>query len=283
MNKIHWNIAGAFSHFKTVASILLRYQIKYNFTVYDGINLCSWNGGRINRPVFYDKKIHDFYSKLNVGIALTFSNPIIDLDDTTGNYLLDIFHDKQNSIILRNSDLTHYIKNKYSKYKLIYSVTGHNCGNPLDDHLIERYKVLESIYDKIVPRFEHVFDDRFIELDQSKYEIMTNDTCIYNCPHWSKHFQEDARINREYADRNPWLELGKEQCSRIEECWIPGFDPNVEDVETRTKLGDKYGMDLAVNQIRALIGRGITSFKISGRELKSEILKSEILQYLENL
>lgn len=259
--------------------VLLKYNSQCNFTVYDGINLCAWNGGRINRPVFYDEKIYNFYQKNNIGIALTLSNPIIDLNDKTGNELLELCYSPLNSIIIVNEELTRYIRKNFPKYKLIYSVTGHDSGRPLDNDLIAYYRDLESKYDLIVPRFEHIFDDRFIELNQSKYEVMTNDNCIYDCAHWAKHFQEDARINREFADRNPWEELGKDKCFKIEECWLSDFNPHIGDLRKQEELGEKYGMNLTTDQVRTLIDRGITNFKISGRELTSEKLRNELNLY----
>ncbi len=48
----------------------------------------------------------------------------------------------------------------------------------MQDSDIEYYKNLEDNYNLIVPRMEHTFDKRFLELNQSKYEVMLNDTCV---------------------------------------------------------------------------------------------------------
>ena len=47
-----------------------------------------------------------------------------------------------------------------------------------------------------MPRSEHIFDKAFLGLDRKKYEIMLNDTCVYNCKHYGEHFKKIAEKNR---------------------------------------------------------------------------------------
>ena len=98
---MRFNIAGAFSKRKELRLYFFNNKniIKnFDITVYDGINNCSWNGGRINRDICYDDKVINFYYRNNISIALTFTNPVIDLTDKTGNELLKKFHKKGNVI-----------------------------------------------------------------------------------------------------------------------------------------------------------------------------------------
>ena len=125
-NKIHWNLAGAFARFKEISGYaisnnLLRHYDKV--TVYDGLNHCVWNGGRLHYGITYDSKIHQFYKKLGWGIKLTFTNYLItDLSDDMGNWLLETFHEEGNGIILVNEDLRRYVHKNFPKY---------NCCNPM--------------------------------------------------------------------------------------------------------------------------------------------------------
>jgi hypothetical protein len=150
----------------------------------------------------------------------------------------------------------------------------------MQEYDINFYKQLEDDYDYIVPRFEHIFDDNFIKLDQSKYEIMLNDTCVYNCKYWKEHFEADAKINRICAGKNPWETLGYNKCHKIEECWLKDFDPNIGDLETIKKYASNYGMDLKKDQINRLINQGINRFKIMGRENTKEELFESVNNYL---
>lgn len=290
---MRFNIAGAFSKSNELQIYIFRNKHKlknFDITVYDGINNCSWNGGRINRDVIYNDNTINFYYRNNITIALTFTNPVIDLTDPTGNILLEKFHKKGNIIISVNEDLVQYVKDKYPLYKHTRSITGFgSISIPMSDVDIKLYERLEKIYDYIVPRCEHVFDDRFIELTQSKYEVMLNDTCLYNCPYYGEHFKEIAKQNQIY--KRPWKEAGVNSMTRIEECWLSdrsdylsstGFDPDTGHARTIEKLGNNYGMDLKYEQIKQLMNRGVTSFKITGREMSSNDFNHELDLYLKN-
>lgn len=270
---MNYIIAGAFSKFNDLSLYILRHKPhkRYGITVYDGIMSCSWNGGRINRDIEYKDSQIEFYYNRGIGIALTFSNPEIDLDDVIGNNLLDKFHRDGNRIILINEELRNYIRKYYPRYELTYSITGMgNINIPMRNDDLKFYRDLELKYDLIVPRMEHVFDSKFEELDQSKYEILLNDTCIWNCPYYKEHFELIAKQNT--IAHKPWEELGHDECFKIEECWLPKFDPSIE---------SQYdGMDISKSKIEELKLRGIEHFKISGRELVSEEFIIELNTFL---
>ena len=109
-------IAGAFSKFKKLAIFFTKHKelLKNNtFTVYDGINMCHWNGGRINEEIYWTQSQINYYYRNNISIALTFSNHIIDINDRVGNELLEKFHRKGNKIILVNEELRKHIRTNY--------------------------------------------------------------------------------------------------------------------------------------------------------------------------
>ena len=271
---MNFMIAGAFSKFNVLSKYIMLHQPqkRHQIVVYDGINNCAWNGGRINRDISFKDYEIDFYYKRGINIALTFSNPIIDISDETGNKLLQKFHKTGNCIILINDNLRKYIRKRYPKYTLIYSITGLGDVNiPMKESDIQRYKRLEKLYDIIVPRMEHVFDENFIVLEQDKYEIMLNDTCIVNCPFYKEHFEAIAKNNTYY--QKPWEERGHDICYNIEECWIKGFNPDID-------AKGQNGMDITIQQIDKLYDRGIRYFKITGRELNDTEFTYELEKYL---
>ena len=288
---MRFNIGGAFAKSVELKLYFVKNKPlikKFDITVYDGINNCAWNGGRINRDICYDDDTIDFYYRNNISIALTFTNPVIDLSDEIGNMLLEKFHKKGNVIISVNRDLLDYIKGHDPLYKHTRSITAFgSISVPMSDKDMDTYKELEPYYDYIVPRCEHIFDERFIELNQKKYEVMLNDTCLYNCPYYGVHFEKIAEQNRLYT--KPWKDAGHDKMYEVEECWLSdrstylessAFEPNVGHQPTIKKHGEYYGMDLKIGQIKSLMHRGIDNFKITGREMTFEDFNDELNLYL---
>lgn len=258
-------IAGAFSKSIPIIKFLTQRKIdNTQLVVYDGINKCKWNGGRINREVYYTDVLIDYYYSKGINIALTFSNHNIDLSDELGNNLLDKFHRKGNALIIVNDDLREYVRKNYPLYDLIYSITGMGLLNiPLQISDIKWYKELESKYDWIVPRFEHVFDPMADELNKSKWEVMLNDTCIWGCKYWDQHFKA-------IADENT---LGRPYSKEVEECWIPKFNPSKD---------SKYpAMDIKPENMRKLLDMGVRSFKITGREMGDDEYLKELTRFID--
>ena len=257
-------IAGAFSKSIPIIKFLSQNLIDTNeLVVYDGINKCDWNGGRINRDVYYTDSLINYYYSRGVKIALTFSNHNIDLTDPLGNELLEKFHKEGNALIIVNDELRDYVRKNFPKYDLIYSITGMGRLNiPLQDDDVEFYKNLESKYDWLVPRFEHIFDPRSVELNKTKWEVMLNDTCVWGCKYFDEHFKAIADEN---TARRPYSR-------EVEECWLPKFNPDKD---------SKYQeMDIEPPAMRKLREMGVRSFKITGREMKDEEYYTELLRFV---
>lgn len=270
------NIAGAFCKHKILTLLMFKY--KFNFSVFDGVEFCKWNGGRVNKENPFDSKILEYYNKKNTPVYFTFSNPNIDLSDPTGNFLLEQIKNFNNGCIIVNDNLREYIRSKYPNLKLIYSVTGHP-NNPSVD--IKYLKDLERRYDLIVPRYEWTFNPEFYNnVDVSKYEIMINDTCKYNCALWNDHFSAIAKLNEQ---GDPYCYTDKKTIIKIQECWIPGFNPSVGSEEDRQKYGDCLGMDLSVNALKNAINIGYKHFKIMGRENINKVFFDETSCFLDKI
>lgn len=285
---INLNLAGAVVHYDAFIKHLPVFKLKnknININVYEGPNLCQWNGGRINRNIKLTQDIIQRYNKFGITISLTFTNPTIDLSDPIGNDLLKMLDESQkkynvrNKIILINDDLRKYLRENYD-FELIYSITGHPSDTKITDELLNRYKDLESKYDWVVPKFEVVFEPAFYNVvDTSKYELLINDTCIYSCPKYYEHFRAIAEQNT--ISKNPWQELGHDHCFKVEECWLPieKFNPSIGSDKNRKKYGEKLGMDYTRDMIKKAIKLGYISFKISGRENSTEQIMIEIERF----
>lgn len=287
---INLNIAGAVVHYDTLINkipILNLVNKNIHFNVYEGPNLCQWNGGRINRDVVLTNEILERYNKFGISVSLTFTNPIIDLNDAIGNELLRMMHDSgkkyniRNKVVLINDQLRQHIRENYD-FELIYSITGHPSDVKITDELLERYKKLEECYDYIVPKFEVVFEEQFYNaVNTSKYELLINDTCIYGCPYYFEHFQKIAEQNT--LSKNPWKELGHDICFKVEECWLPKFDPDVGSESNRKKYGEKLGMDYTKEMLLKSLELGYKSFKISGRENSNNLIINQVRSFIRDV
>ena len=91
---------------------------------------------------------------------------------------------------------------------------------------------------------------------------MLNDTCVYGCKYFDEHFKAI------YAENT----AGRPYSADIEECWLPKFNPDIE---------SKYNcMDIDAEHIHKLKMAGVHSFKITGRELESQVLWREIKTFV---
>jgi len=291
MLKINLNIGGAFTH--PFLPYILKNKNKFkhiNLTLYDGVNNCSWNGGRINRNIFITQKDIEKYNKLGISISFTFSNPVIDLTDKKGLQLLEWLDNSQkkyniqNEITLINENLRNFLRQNYN-FRLKFSITGHDLESypKKDKQLLYKnyYLDLKNKYDLVVPKMEHIFQDWFINQKKLyKYELLINDTCRPGCPYYKQHFEEIAKINRIFKNEKVVYDFNPKLANAIEECWLPDFNPDIELTSCKT------GMDFDEKMIEKALFLGYRSFKISGRENTFDRLQNDIeifLNFLKNI
>lgn len=285
-NIINLNIAGAVVHYKKLLNTIRIAKLtnkNINFNVYDGPNLCQWNGGRINKDIILTDDIIEMYNKSGISISLAFTNHTINVNDDIGNNLLNklnFYGEKyniKNKIILVNEDFRKYLRKNFN-FELVFSITGHDSDVKLDDNRITYYKDLEKKYDWIVPKFEHVFEPQFFNnVDTSKYELLINDACIYGCPHYKEHFKSIADHNTN--SKNPLLEFGEEHCKKIQECWLPWFNPDIGHQKHKDKYKEKMGMNYTREMLKLALKIGYVSFKLSGRENATDYVASEVNKF----
>lgn len=285
-NKFHIKIAGAVKHFGLMLELsndLKRFTDELDFSFYDGPNLCKWNGGRINEEIFLTPGKVKFYNDRGFGVFLTFSNPIIDVNDKVGNELLEMLNrNKLNGVIIINEELRKYVEEKYPEYQIIFSISGHPNSVIPTKELIDYYKDLESKYEVIVPRFEMGLNETFYNaVDVPKYELIVNDKCIYNCNIFREHLFTMAEFNRKYD--NPWKEQPFDVCNKAHECWIKNFDPDEGSEKDRKKHGISLGMAFTDEMYDKALKLGYTRFKIMGRELTKEKLKYDMLKHVNDI
>lgn len=245
-------IGGGIGKFAQISEFVKKNKLEnIKLSVYDGIDNCKWNGGRVNRNCFHTQEQINFYRDNNIGFKLVFTNDIVDVNDITGNMLLEKFHHSDNGVILINDGLRDYIRNNFPLYKLTYSITGtDNINVPMKSHDVLIYRGLEKHYDLIVPRAEHNLDPKMLLLQRSKYEIYITEGCCTQCPVWSKHFKSISKANRDEKKFNNLV------AKKYEDCWLE-------------RGSSQYDFDkhlLNHKQVVELYHKGFKYFKLSGRD-----------------
>ena len=267
------NIAGAFSHFNELLIITMKQKLK-GISVFDCLGDHPWNGGRVNHLYSspFSEDIVNLWNSRKVGVFLTLSNHYIDFSKEPVEELSILNRSPLNGVIVSNHSLAMLIRKKYPNLKLMLSVTYFDSLK-----IPFNLKQLEEMYDIICPRYEWVFNPEFYQqAELSKYEVMLNDTCKYNCGLWSKHFDAINRAN--YSGETDIAKLHS-----IQECWLTNGNPRdgwQSDVE---KYGDALGMDLSPNQIKKALKIGYRNWKISGREFSKAEYIEEISEFLTGL
>lgn len=248
--------AGAVSHFdifKKYIGIVRRLQsLGYVIDVYDGTNLCKWNGGRANKNQYLTDDIVNFYNDNGMGVSLTFTNNIIDCSDKVGNDLLHLLNKSNlNSVVIVDDGLRRHIRSEYPNLSICYSLSG-------SASTIEGYKSLEGVYDYICPRSEFCINEDFIKsVNLVKYVVLLEQHCI-NCPQFDFHFNKLSEINREYD--NPYIE-DINMCHKWNDCILPDYnsDNNEGVPEYLTK-----------SMVSWFKSKGYVNFKLPGRDFPSQ-------------
>ena len=254
-----WILPGAFWHY----DIYKKIKFSRSAIFYDGVNSCPWNGGRNNViGNVWNDEIVNFYYKNNHRIALTFSNSIIDINNNTGNLLLELLSKKNNTyVIIKNFFLLQHIKRNFPAIKTIFSITG--TKEQYDKKFY--YSILNN-YDYIVPRFHHTKDisKDFIH-DLDRFEILINHTCPSTCPKWDEHYAIIEKNNQQHKN---FLSYDTRNIT----CLIKEdfTDSSLRKLNIRKKL--IYS-----------ISYGFTRFKLSGREYSKERLLKDLLEIKEFL
>lgn len=227
-------------------------KMGYKITVFDGPNLCKWNGGRTNIEIYLTPEILQYYNDLNIGVNLTFTNNIIDVNDKIGNDLLEmISNNPLNGVILQDEGLRKHIKELYPDMPLTFSFTA-------DAECTEDYLKIEKDYDFLVPRIHLFFDpDFYNRVDLKKYELWVDEQCIH-CEKIFYHYNQINELNRKY--NNPYKEKGDDFCKAWNDCILPDYNRS-------NTVGIRYFNKETFKRLRDI---GYENFKIPGRDFEPE-------------
>ncbi len=237
-----------------------------NIEVYDSPPF-EWNGGRLNRDVLINIKT---YNNMKIPVYYTFTNYNIDLTNKKGLSLLNeldnkLDNDCKNGVICVNDSLNVFVKNNTSLTR-VCSIIKHDIDITNIEECLKYYLDLEKKYDRIVLRSEHALIPEIYEnINLSKYEILFNEKCIYNCPIWKEHYAKVSAFNSQNKIAN---------------------EKNIEDIEI-CPIQQDYGNTFDSLKIRendmsyfnSLLEIGYNNFKIAGRGRHIK----EVLDILKNM
>lgn len=251
-----WTFPGAFWHKTHWLNVLEDIEPS---VFYDGVDCCSWNGGRLNVSgnLWDDEIARKFYIDGH-RIALTFSNSEIDIEDSKGNELLEkLSHFDGNQVILKNEKLRKYISKNFSNLVMVLSVTGIQA-----EYSKAWYEDALDKYDIVVPRFSHLekLSRDFSKNDLCYFEVMVNHICPLNSPICQAHYAEIEKMNREGKNSGEYL-------NKTIDCRMS--DERTEDL--------RESMDILGNVGKA-VALGFSRFKLAGRELLTDFLKYQYNQ-----
>jgi len=152
---------------------------------------CIWNGGR---PVFGNnlnfaemQNISAQFNYYGVPLRLTMTNPVVeetDVYDRYANYIMQNLNNGFNQVLVANSILEEYIREKYPEYPVIRSILASNevyyddsdkyFMSVLKREVNDDFELLKSIKNK------------------DKIEILINETCPKDCKHRLIHQKNDG-------------------------------------------------------------------------------------------
>ena len=270
-----WNIGGGVKHRDKLIPYFRDTKVFYDTNhklfnyVYDSIFGLKWNGGRVCLPSDFMAipnliELVGEYNRLGVGFNWSFTNTLIteeDLKDDYCNLLLEATHDSLNGVIIVSEILANYIREKYPKFRIIYSV----CNGL---KTIEQYTDAVEKYDIVVlhPDFNH--DYKFLDKlpKKEKIEVMVNDICSFGCPYRAQHYNQ-LSLCAKVQSTNPIihdmidLDYGKYNCMAV----ANGY---TKDQRNRLTFAD----------IEHMLDMGFEHFKLIGREHEWDYYKETDLR-----
>ncbi|MBN1609437.1 MAG: hypothetical protein JW940_22595 [Polyangiaceae bacterium] len=200
---IHWNLSGGIVHRGILLPFIDALEVaNIVLSVHDGFSGLPWCGGRESgstiEPAVLDEVLEQ-YRRRGVGFNLLFSNHLLgpeDLGNEYGNLLLEKLHDERNGVVVCDTVLADYVRERYPKYQLIRSVVQAYLDKVIysrPDAIVRYFQEKVRYYDRVVVPSE--LNLRFgvlDQLDKSKLEFLVNNNCFWHCPFAVKHYTQIA-------------------------------------------------------------------------------------------
>lgn len=214
LSNVDYNVPGLFSFselvYRYIDIVKCKFDVSLPIVTIYGSPAIKWNSGRLllHSDDWSEKKkiSNEILSAYNNGIIplLTFSNPTIslsDLNDSVGNYILNILDEIHGEVIVTSPILEEYISEYYPNVKIHLSVISTSYQK---HRTLSYYKDLSSKYHRFVIHPDDLFDDELIcAIPKDNAEIMINERCKFKCEMRDKHYDSISREQQSLIS-NQW-------------------------------------------------------------------------------
>lgn len=259
-----WNISGLFAYDSTLNLFLdeiERHASSHPVKSIHGSPHVKWNGGRYNiAPTSIDLTlVQDTIQKYNgrgIAVGLTFTNSILqaeDFEDPTGNRLLEMISagSLPNFVVVNNTDLGNYIREKYPRVIISSSITKVATENGRGK--LDYYRTLEDQYPIVVLHPDDNISWGLVEqLDKKLLEVCVNEQCILSCPVRRNHYRLTDRYiyTQDQKDLEAVETLERKACVCGSAVLDEAQNPDLKRRTTLTKPEVKRHYDLGVRQFK---------------------------------
>lgn len=256
-NGVFYNVPGLFSFSPLVYRYIDAVEAKFGYNVpiisMYGAPPTKWNGGRLliqDADCFKDKKKieREIIGAVmhNITPLITFSNLCIsseDLNDSIGNYILEIINEVSGGVIVASKIIESYIRERYPQIKVhasvIYTALNENRTSVY-------YEVLSKNYDKFVVHPDDLYRISLLEqIPKENSEILINERCGLNCKMRKQHYESISREQQSCVNGNFEYEYFLKKCSMIPESKQlylrnDNISCTVDELESILKYGFRY-------------------------------------------
>jgi len=173
---------------------------------------CIWNGGghHHGRHVGVEEmqNISAQFNYYGVPLRLTMTNPVVeetDVYDRYANYIMQNLNNGFNQVLVANSILEEYIREKYPEYPVIRSIIA-------SENVY--YDDSDKYFMSVLRKHKNT-DIRFLQSikNKDKIELLVNETCDEDCPRAYTHYLEFSKKQR-YLDNTGEELIIKCTCDR---------------------------------------------------------------------
>lgn len=245
--------------------IIFRDNVKISH-IFGAFPSMLWNGGSYsikNISLIKINEIIDYYTKMNIPLQFTMTNPLIteqDCYDRFCNTILKIADNGINEILVTSDILEQYIRKNFPRYKIDKSIIATVNQN------IDYNEVLQK-YDRVVLSRLLMEDFNFLQTikpeNRSRIELLVNETCPVDCPRLATHYLEFAKVQLfEFESKNPLT-----KCS------------NNFKRQYSWEFTDKQRVYSYSDIINTYLPLGFTEIKLAGRWKETSIINA-LVKYL---
>lgn len=262
--KLKWNVSGLFDKDMILADMMNIIAKDFDNpapiqSVY-GCPAYLWNGEV--STIFCSKSDIEnnltVFERMRLPVFITFTNTEIeqkDLDDVSGNYLLDRISGKRNNGVMVSSDiLSDYIRSKYPALKQAASLSK-VAAVAKEQRTKHFYEGLADRFDRVLIHPNDNFDLKLLESleNKNKFEIVVNLNCIYGCGH----LQRCLHNNKDFLEIDEQQKFLKENCIYLfDQTKLTKGQPNAKRLRS---------VALTTAEVDALADMGFIHFNLLGR------------------